>query len=89
MSKVASVASFISEIQSSLSDEAFQTFKKALGVYKDVSCPYHCSCDHLWLLAEHVRSSLEHKLSVQRLYQVSAILSFGCRVMTFIHSLKN
>lgn len=44
VSKVASVAGFIAEIQSSLSDEAFQTFKKALGVYKDVSCPYHCSC---------------------------------------------
>ena len=64
VSKVASVAGFIAEIQSSLSDEAFQTFKKALRVYKDVSCPYHCSCDHLWLLVQYVRSSLKHKLSV-------------------------
>ena len=44
VSKVAGVAGFIAEIQSTLSDEAFQTFKKALGVYKDVSCPNHCSC---------------------------------------------
>ena len=42
MSKVASVAGFIAEIQSSLSDEAFQTFKKALGAYKDVSCLNDC-----------------------------------------------
>ena len=42
MSKVASVAGFITEIQSSLSVEAFQTFKKALGAYKDVSCPNDC-----------------------------------------------
>ena len=42
MSKVASVAGFIAEIQSSLSDEAFQAFKKALGTYKDVSCPNNC-----------------------------------------------
>lgn len=34
--KVASVAGFIAEIQSSLSDEAFQSFKKALGAYKKV-----------------------------------------------------
>ena len=35
--KMATVAGFISEIQDSLSNEAFQRFKKALAAYKEVS----------------------------------------------------
>ena len=56
---MASVAGFIAEIQSSLSDEAFQTFKKALGAYKKVQYPpvvfaaghclkMHCLVDWLY-----------------------------------------
>ena len=35
--KMFSVAGFINELQESLSDNAFQRFKTALGVYKKVS----------------------------------------------------
>jgi len=84
---VAGVAGFIAEIQSTLSDEAFQTFKKGLGVYKDVSCPNHCSC-----ISGSQLNMSDLALNLSFLfwdYIRFTILSFGCRIMTFIHSLKN
>ena len=36
MKRVASAAGFITELQDSLSDEAYEDFKKALGTYRKV-----------------------------------------------------
>ena len=35
---MASLSSFIKDLQDNLSNEAFQSFKEALGKYKKVSC---------------------------------------------------
>ena len=37
MKRVASAAGFITELQESLSDEAYEDFKKALGTYRKVA----------------------------------------------------
>ena len=44
MNKVASITGFIDEMQNNLSDQAYTSFKTALGTYKKVPCVVCWQC---------------------------------------------